>query len=351
MLNGFFGQQCRFQFGGLAQNGGRQQRAARRKLAAKPRMGLGQFHQQLRGAEFPQPEFHPRGMRPAAILKVVRFDQSPDHRPVFVVLGFLRLHQVGQQKRIASCSVRQFDDGAPPPELGERIQPAHFGLSCSFQKRKGLKNRTIEEEEEGFGFWIRGVAEVIDVAIRAQAADDGGARRRICALALGAGGDFAAGADADAGLLTPDKGPSRTGRDRMQAGAFFGEGLFPGGVRGGAEFAMDFVLVDVGEELVEPAVGPFEFAEVIGRQQRWQTFLPVVVAAFDFAFGLRRGRVAEGDAVEVQGCAEPGEGVGVEFVKACVRQSEFTGRRVPGAFIPSMAGDQVTKEERGESFD
>jgi hypothetical protein len=42
---------------------------------------------------------------------------------------------------------------------------------------------------------------------------------------------------------------------------------------------------------------------------------------------------------------------GVEFVKACVRQSEFTGRRVPGAFIPSMAGDRVTNAESGESFD
>jgi len=97
-LNGFFGQQCRFQFGGLAQNSGRQQRADRRKLAAKPRVGLGQFHQYLRGAEFPRPEFHLRGIRPVTMLKIVRFDQAPDHRPVLVALGFLRLHQVGQRK-------------------------------------------------------------------------------------------------------------------------------------------------------------------------------------------------------------------------------------------------------------
>jgi hypothetical protein len=60
---------------------------------------------------------------------------------------------------------------------------------------------------------------------------------------------------------------------------FFGQGLSLGGVRGGAEFTMDFVLVDVGQELVEQTVGPFEFADVIGGQQWGQAFLPVVMAA------------------------------------------------------------------------
>ena len=44
-------------------------------------------------------------------------------------------------------------------------------------------------------------------------------------------------------------------------------------------------------------------------------FLPIVVAAFDFAFGLGRGRVAEGDAVEVQGFAELSKSVGVVGVE------------------------------------
>ena len=112
------------------------------------------------------------------------------------------------------------------------------------------------EQDDGFGFWIGGVAEVKDVAIRAQAADAGGAWRSINGLALGAGADFAVVADTDTGPLAPDKRPPRTRRDRTQDGAFFGEGLCSGGVRGGAEFAMDFVLVDVGQELVEQAVVP-----------------------------------------------------------------------------------------------
>ena len=44
------------------------------------------------------------------------------------------------------------------------------------------------EEDDGFGCWIGGVAEAIDAAIQAQAADDGGTRRSINGLALGAGG-------------------------------------------------------------------------------------------------------------------------------------------------------------------
>lgn len=41
--------------------------------------------------------------------------------------------------------------------------------------------------------------------------------------------------------------------------------------------------------MVEQRVGGGEFAEVIGRQERDLAFLPVVVAAFDFAFGLGVG--------------------------------------------------------------
>ena len=89
------------------------------------------------------------------------------------------------------------------------------------------------------------MTEVIDVAIRTQAADDGRARRGINGMALRAGGDFAVVADADAGMLAPDKRPPRTKRDRTQDGAFFGEGLCSGSVRGGAGFAVDFMLVDV----------------------------------------------------------------------------------------------------------
>jgi hypothetical protein len=44
--------------------------------------------------------------------------------------------------------------------------------------------------------------------------------------------------------------------------------------------------VDVRRELVQQDVGFVQFEDLVGGQQRGQAFLPVVVAAFDFAFGL-----------------------------------------------------------------
>ena len=87
-------------------------------------------------------------------------------------------------------------------------------------------------------------------------------------------------------MLTPDKGLPGTGGDGAQDRAFLGVGLLACGFLGGAQFAVDCVLVDVREELIEEAVGAFEFEDVVGGQEEWEAFLPGVVAAFDFAFGL-----------------------------------------------------------------
>ena len=93
-------------------------------------------------------------------------------------------------------------------------------MSCSFQKWKSVCEQkwTGDWSEDGavqenlwFGFGVGSVAEVIDVAIWAQAADDGGSGWGVNRLALGADRDGAVIVDADAGLLAPDKGPPRTG--------------------------------------------------------------------------------------------------------------------------------------------
>ena len=88
-----------------------------------------------------------------------------------------------------------------------------------------------------------------------------------------------------------------------------------GGVGSHAEFTVDFVLVGVGQEWVKEWVGAGQFDDVVGGQEWDETFLPVVVAAFDFAFGLRGWGIEEFDAVEVEGRAELGEGVGVGGVE------------------------------------
>ena len=96
-------------------------------------------------------------------------------------------------------------------------------------------------------------------------------------MALGPGGDLAVVADALAGLLAPDEGPPRAGRHGAQDGVLCCQRLLPGGVRGGPEFAVDFVLVGVGQGLVEQAVGAFEFEDLVGGQEGRKALLPVVM--------------------------------------------------------------------------
>ena len=70
------------------------------------------------------------------------------------------------------------------------------------------------------------------------------------------------------------------------------------------------MLVGMRQQLVQEVVGGFEFEDLVGGQQGREAFLPVIVAAFDFAFGLGGGSIAEGDAVEVQSDAQLGKGIG-----------------------------------------
>lgn len=72
---------------------------------------------------------------------------------------------------------------------------------------------------------------------------------------------------------------------------------------------MFFVGVVVKAELVDEAVGFREGRDVFGSEEGGETFLPEVVCALDFSFGLRGGCEAKGDLVKAQGSAELGEGV------------------------------------------
>jgi len=128
------------------------------------------------------------------------------------------------------------------------------------------------------------VAEIEDVSVWAQAADDFGAGRGVNGLAQGTDRDHAVIADADAGLLAPDIGPPRAGWSGAEDGTVLSQGLGECSLWGGAQFAMDLVLIGMEPELVQEAVGSFQVQDVISGQERGQAFLPVVVAAFDFAF-------------------------------------------------------------------
>src|ERR1035441_7399551 len=159
------------------------------------------------------------------------------------------------------------------------------------------------------------MAEAVDVAVWTQATKDRGTGWRINREALGADGDFAVIADAEVEALTPDKGPPQAVGDGTQDRAVFGAGLVTCGGWSGAEFTVDLVLVDVGQELVEQTVGVFEFQDAVGRQEGRQAFLPVVMTTFDFVLGFSGGGEAQGDAIEVERGAQLGERVGVMGVE------------------------------------
>ena len=100
---------------------------------------------------------------------------------------------------------------------------------------------------------------------------------------MGACGDFTIIADAHLGALAPDVGPPWTGGDWAQNGVFFFCGQVPGRLRGCAQFAVDFMFIGVGQQVVQEAVGWFNINDLFGCHEGGQTFLPVIVAAFDFA--------------------------------------------------------------------
>ena len=163
-------------------------------------------------------------------------------------------------------------------------------------------------------------------------------------MALVADRDFAVVADPQAGLLTPDVGPPGTRGRGADGGAIFGEGLLEGLERGLAEFTMDFVLVDMRQELVEKLVGAGNIVDLIGGQERGQAFLPVVVAALGLSLGLGRGGIAEVHAVEVEGGAKLGEGVGVVGVEEGVEVHVKGQRQAVGL---EHAGQKVEMGEEG----
>jgi len=129
-------------------------------------------------------------------------------------------------------------------------------------------------------------------------------------LTLGANWDFAVIADANSGSLTPDERPPWTGRGWTQDGTFFGQRLLAGGVRGCTQLSMDFMLIDVGQELVEQVISALKLQDIVSRQERRQPLLPEVMAAFDFTLGLWGGRVTQGHTVEVECLTQLGESFG-----------------------------------------
>ena len=169
------------------------------------------------------------------------------------------------------------------------------------------------------------------VSVWMKAADDFCTGWPLDAQACGAEGDAAVGIDAGAGALTPDVRPPRAGWSGTQSRAFFAESELPCGARRGADLAMLFRFVAMDPQRVEQGVGRAGGGDGPGGEDRGQALLPEVVEAFDFAFGLRRGGVVQGDLVEAQGGAGLVEGFGrVGEEKGVVIDLEGQGQTAGG---------------------
>ena len=161
------------------------------------------------------------------------------------------------------------------------------------------------------------------------AQDDFGARSGLHAQKLRADGNAAVRANFDLSAETPDQGPPRAVGFGAQHGALFLERKVPSFLGSHFEFAVDFVLIAVETQGVDMRVGLVEIDKVLAGEVGGQALLPEEMSAFDFAFGLGRGGVAERDAVEVQGLTQLRESLGIMGEEeAVVIDVDFQGQAV-----------------------
>ncbi len=144
------------------------------------------------------------------------------------------------------------------------------------------------------------MAEIVDIPIRPEATDDRGTGWSVDGEALLTDWNFAIIAYTEAGLLAKDIGPPRALGRRSKHGTLFCVSLVPGRLWGCADFAVDFMGVGVVKELFEQGIGWFELDKIFSGENGRQTILEVMMAAFNFAFGLWGWGKSQGHAIEVE---------------------------------------------------
>ena len=138
-----------------------------------------------------------------------------------------------------------------------------------------------------------------------------GAPRMFEAVALGADGNTAIGADFDRGANTPNIRPPRTSGDGAQDGTFFFLGTVPSLLWSHAQFAVGFVGVAMKPQSVDMGIGVFDLGDVFAGEIGREPALPELVFALDFSLGLGRWGIKEANVVELEGRAQLGERVGI----------------------------------------
>ncbi len=147
------------------------------------------------------------------------------------------------------------------------------------------------------------------MARRVETQHDFGGRRFFDPQAFRAERHAAKAAHFVLGSHAPNIIPTRATRGGAQDGAFFLLGLLPGSLRGLAQFAMDFVGVAMGSQVVDVRIGGFDFSDFFAGEVGRESSLPELVFAFGFAFGLGRGCIAEADVIELECPTQLGQSV------------------------------------------
>ena len=125
-----------------------------------------------------------------------------------------------------------------------------------------------------------------DIAIGVEATRDSAARGRLDREALGSHGDFAVVTDAQGGLLAEDIRPPGAFWGWAKGGTIFFFCQVPSGFWSGVDLAMPFHFVAVKAKFLQQAVGVLKAVNAFSAHDRRQAFLPDLVGALDFTFGL-----------------------------------------------------------------
>jgi hypothetical protein len=151
-----------------------------------------------------------------------------------------------------------------------------------------------------FGF----LSEDGDISVWMETVDDAGAGGYAGAQAIVTDGDATVGTDFQSGAAAPDVGPPWATRGRTQDRTVLLASFKGRGIGSAAQFAVDFLGVTMATQCGQEFIGGFWSGDIFGGEQSGEPPLPVLMLAFDFAFGLGSAGVTQGDAVEVQGCSK-----------------------------------------------
>lgn len=103
-----------------------------------------------------------------------------------------------------------------------------------------------------------------------------------------------------------------------------------GGIRGAADFPVDFLCIAMVPEGGEQVIGGERSGDGFGGEEGRQPSLPVLVLPLNFTLGLRRAGEPEGDAIKVEGRAELGKGLRALGEKHAVAVLKFERETVFG---------------------